>query len=109
MTKTELPSPPLLPAAWALAKDGCPYRLMYGRDERGGVYSWAPLYDQAALDEAVAAALERRREYDDALGAAERERGDRIRVLAEQCAEWHIGDGDKCGTIARELLALLRA
>ena len=33
-----------------------------------------PLYDQAALDAAVAGALERRREYDDALLAAERER-----------------------------------
>ena len=33
-----------------------------------------PLYDQAALDAAVAGALKRRREYDDALLAAERER-----------------------------------
>lgn len=41
--------------------------------------------------------------------AAERERGERIRILAEQCARWHIGDGDECGTIARELLALLIA
>ena len=74
MPKTELPSPPLLPAAWCLAKDDCPYSLMYERDERGDVYSWAPLYDQAVLDEAVAAALDRRREYDDALVAAGRER-----------------------------------
>lgn len=33
-----------------------------------------PLYDQAALDAAVAAALERSREYGDSLVAAERER-----------------------------------
>lgn len=37
-------------------------------------YSLDPLYDQAALDAAVCAALERRSEYDAALVAAERER-----------------------------------
>jgi len=57
-------------------------------------YKLDDLYDKAALDAAV---------------AAERERWERIRVLADQCAEWHIGDGDECGTIARELLAILRA
>jgi hypothetical protein len=41
--------------------------------------------------------------------AAERDRFQRIRVLADQCAEWHVGDGDECGEIARELLSLLRA
>jgi hypothetical protein len=41
-------------AAWALSKDGQPYKLMYERDERGACYSWAPLYDQAAIDAAIA-------------------------------------------------------
>jgi hypothetical protein len=41
------------PAAWALEKDGRPYKLMYERDQRGDFYSWAPLYDQAALDAAL--------------------------------------------------------
>lgn len=40
--------------------------------------------------------------------AAERERWSRARELAAQCAEWHIGDGDECGEIARELYELLR-
>lgn len=44
-----------------------------------------------------------------AVEAAERERWQRIRVLADQCAEWHVGDGDECGEIARKLLSLLRA
>lgn len=44
-------------------------------------YGWKPLYDQAALDAAVADALERRREYDDALVAAERVRS-QIAALA---------------------------
>lgn len=48
------------PAAWALAKDGRPYMLKYERDNRSDVYSWAPLYDQAALDAEVANALDSR-------------------------------------------------
>ena len=44
-----------------------------------------PLYDQAALDAAVAAALERSRWYDDALIAAERER---VRSAIEAFPHW---------------------
>ena len=31
-----------------------------------------------------------------------------VRPLAQQCAEWHLGDTDECGRIARELDLLLK-
>jgi hypothetical protein len=63
-----------------------------------------PLYDQAALDAAVAAALERRREYDDALLAAEREWWERT---AEAMAQEADRKFPLDGTVAIWLRALL--
>jgi hypothetical protein len=47
------------------------------------------------------------RTYVAAQVAAERGRNARVRKLAAICAEWHIGDGDECGEVARELYELL--
>ena len=35
---------------------------------------------------------------------AEIEHLKRLLVRASECASWHVGDGDKCGVIARSLL-----
>ena len=58
-----------------LAHDGQPTLVVRGNEGVHVTHAGASyLYSQAALDAAVAAALERSREYDDALLAAERER-----------------------------------
>jgi hypothetical protein len=70
----------------------------------GWVGAAEPLYDQAALDAAVAAALERCREYDAALLAAEREWWERT---AEAMAQEADRKFPLDGTVAIWLRALL--
>lgn len=80
------------PCAWADAF-GEPSKT---KDDQ---FRW-PLFDQTALDAAVAAALERRREYDDALVAAERERlAAKCREVGDVAASMY-GDGAECLTTA---------
>ena len=39
--------------------------------------------------------------------AANVQQWEKIRLLAMQCAEWHLDDMDQCGEIAQELYKLL--